>query len=103
MEWYLGKFEEDLDSGIAEQWYETVTDAGIRRLEGSEFWQQLKECLRSWDAAFAADHGGYTLFGSTQQPEHIEKKSYRSVLNKSFRRNVLKNSNWPNPPNTILG
>ena len=32
------------------------------------------------------------------RPTHIHKKSFESVLNKSFRLNVLDNKNWPMPP-----
>ena len=97
-QWYNRWFEDDLESGGAEQWYEVITDAGLRRLEESDFWQKLQDSMHLWDASFMADHEGYPLFGATQQPKEIGKKSFQSVLNKSFRWNVLRNGNWPDPP-----
>ena len=98
MQWYREQFEDDLESGRAEQWYETVTDAGLRRLEESDFWKQLQASLSVWDSTFAADHENYALFGATQQPTQITKKSFDSVINKSYRWNILENENWPDPP-----
>ena len=101
--WYNDWLGDDLASGIAEQWYDLVTDAGIRRLEESDFWQNLQASLRAWETSFKADHEDYSLFGSTQQPKRIVKKTFESVLNKSYRWNVRENSNWPDPPKKPTG
>ena len=101
-DWYFENFEDDLQSGVTEQWYELVTDAGVQRLEGSPFWQELQVNISNWDARFKADHEGYALLGETQQPGRIEKKPFESVLNKSFRKNVLENTNWPDSPDELL-
>ena len=98
IEWYYGRFGDDLGSGSAEQWYEQVTDTGVPTLEGSAFWQELRKDLTDWNARFRAEHQGYYLFEETQQPKHICTKTFESVLNKSFRWNVLENCNWPDPP-----
>ena len=96
--WYNRKFQSDLDDGAAEQWYETVTDAGIIRLNNSDFWQHIKSQLSSWNAAYSADHNGYPLLIEGEQPVSVGKKSFQSVLNKSFRWNILENNRFPNPP-----
>lgn len=96
--WYDDWLGDDLESGRAERWYELVTDAGITKLEDWEFWKKLQASLATWDASFKADHEGYSLFGLTQQPKEIGKKTFESVLNKSFRWNVLDNGKWPDPP-----
>ena len=97
--WYDREFGDNLGSGIAEQWYETVTDDALRSLEGSRFWKQLPANLEDWNSAFTADHGGYTLFEpTTRHPNEISKKPFDSVINKSYRWNVFENENWPDPP-----
>lgn len=96
--WYSDLLGDDLEGGVAEQWYEQVTDEGTRTWEASEFWRKLRSNLEAWEARFKADNDDYFLFGATQQPKHICTKSYGSVLNKSYRRNVLQNKNWPDPP-----
>ena len=96
--WYDDWLGDDLESGNAELWYERVTDAGAQELQASGFWQTLQKSLRTWDANFQVEHAGYSLFDAAQQPGQIHKKAFKSVLNKSFRWNVLENSNWPRPP-----
>ena len=98
--WYEEWLGVDLESGRAEKWFELVTDAGIRRLQEAAFWQELQTSLPAWDTSFKAKQEGYSLFGTTRQPQEIDKKTFESVLNKSFRWNVLDNNNWPDPPET---
>ncbi len=101
-EWYDERFQDNLQSGKAERWYDIVTDSGLRKLQTAPFWTELQNSLTEWNAGFQAEHEGNALFEVAQQPTTIEKKSFESVLNKSFRRNVLKNDNWPNPPKRLL-
>lgn len=98
VDWYEDLLGDNLESGSAEQWFERVTDTGSQELEASEFWRELQRTLSTWNSRFGADHEGYSLFGTTPQPKTIDKKTFESVLNKSFRWNVLENSNWPDPP-----
>lgn len=98
LDWYGKLFEDDLNDGRAERWYEIVTEAAARRLDESDFWRELHERLPEWDAAFQADNGGYSLAEPLMQPKQISTKSFQSVLNKSYRQNVLNNREWPNPP-----
>ena len=100
-DWYKETFAEDLLDGSAEKWYDEVTHAGVAKLEQSDFWTRLHTHLPAWNASFVAEHEGYPLFGSTPQPTEIDTKTFESVLNKSFRWNVLENSKWPAPPERI--
>ena len=96
--WYYETFLSDLEDGRAERWHEQVTAAGARRLEASEFWQQLHKSLPAWDTDFRAEHEDYPLLELAQQPQQIHAKSFESALNKAFRLNVRQNNNWPSPP-----
>ena len=97
IDWYDDEFADDLNSGSAEQWYDQVAAAGKIELEGSAFWTTLQASLHDWNLTFRAEHDDYPLF-ETPQPTQIAKKSFESILNKSFRWNVFDNDNWPNPP-----
>ena len=99
IEWYTHLFGEDLESGSTEQWYDQVTTAGQDRVDGSIFWTDLQNSLNEWNVSFQADHDDYRLFDETTQPTKTLKKSFASVLNKSFRWNVVDNKHWPDPPN----
>ena len=96
LEWWERQFHDQL--GEAEGWYDVVTDAGTAVLERSVFWRELRARLQTWDTSFKADHDGYPLMILEQQPDRIQKKSFLSTLNKSFRRNILDNEHYPNPP-----
>ena len=96
LEWYESQFNDPLEE--AETWYNIVTDSGLAVLERSEFWRQLLARLPAWDTSFKADHEGYQLMSVEQQPEHIQKKPFPSTLNKSFRKNILDNDHYPDPP-----
>ena len=98
VQWYYDQLGDDLESGRAEMWYERVTDAGAQEMETSGFWKALRESLRAWNTSFQLDHSGYSLFETARQPRRIHKKAFESVINKSFRWNVLENTNWPRPP-----
>ncbi len=100
-DWYSKRFQDDLRDGLAKQWYEDVTDDSIQRLEESVFWQKLQERLSAWNESFTVIHEGFSLFGATPQPTGIKKKPFDSVLNKSFRWNVLENRTWPDPPERL--
>ncbi len=100
-EWYYKKVLISLDDGGTEKWYNIVTDAGCQNLQESPFWTALKCSLDNWNAAFVAEHEGYQLLESSQQPQRIEKKSFQSAVNKSFRWNVVDNPLWSKPPSQL--
>ena len=99
--WYGDKFQDDLDSGRAEEWHKWVTEVGGSRLRTMDFWQQLQANLSEWDMIYQASHDGYPLFGVIQLPDRIETKSFESCVNKAYRWNVLENGNWSDPPERL--
>lgn len=96
--WYERRFLVDLEDGGAEAWYDRVTVHGLEALHHSSFWTQLLENLRDWNADFRLHHDGYQLLDMSPQPTRINRKSFKSAINKAYRWNVLDNDNWPNPP-----
>ena len=99
--WYYNKVLISLDDGGTEKWYNIVTDLGCQNLQKSPFWIALTSSLDDWNTAFIAEHEGYQLLESSQQPRRIKKKSFQSAVNKSFRWNVLNNDRWPKPPSKL--
>ena len=95
--WYNVEFDESLDSGQPEQWYNQVTRSGHQILEESEFWKQLLGTLGHWDEEFRSDHNNFALLAH-ELPEEIGVKEFDSAVNKSFRLNVVTNKKWPAPP-----
>ena len=98
-QWCQDNLLDDLRPGrTADKWYEITTDHCIAALNRSEFWRQLQTALPDWSVEFSAEHEGYPLLAVDLQPKEIQRKSFRSAINKSFRWNILSNDNWPDPP-----
>ena len=98
LDWYKTRFLIDLDDGSAQNWYDDDTLNGVQQLEGSRFWIALRRRIEHWDESYKAIHDRYPLFWDTSALPTIARKSFESVLEKSFRRNVLYNKDWPRPP-----
>jgi ppGpp synthetase/RelA/SpoT-type nucleotidyltranferase len=64
--------------------------------ENSDFWRALLKQLPDLNNQFLIQTG-YALLLANYKPE-IVTKSFQSVLIKSFRKNILINNSWPNPP-----
>ena len=101
--WYGEQFQDSLEDGRVEQWYESVTALGSRTIEQSHFWTELHKRLPLWDTEFQADHDGYPLFRDLPNQVRILTKPFSSIISKSFRWNVLDNRRWPNPPERLVG
>lgn len=80
--------------------YHAVVDRIKTEFEDSAFWQQFKENrkLRDFNEAYQLEHNNYPLTAQTPPPE-VLKKPFDSFLLKTFRKNVLDNTLWPDPPN----
>ena len=98
-EWYQDLFNDDLEGGIVEDWFQDVTDLGCDRWEKSDFWVLLMRNLDRWDEEYRDRNKGYPLLGPVR-PKGILPKSLESTVNKSFRWNVFENTDWPYPPRT---
>ena len=101
VDWYYDQVLIDLNDEGTEKWYNIVTDAGCQNLQESTFWTTLRRSLDDWNVAFLANNEGYQLLEPSQQPQRIEKKSFRSAVNKSYRWNVRENDLWPRPPEQL--
>ena len=99
--WYENTFSEDLNSGIAEQWYGQAKNQGQDAWEKSAFWKALRTQMPEWDSSFADQHNLYRLFGELPSLCTIETKSFGSVLDKSLRWNVRNNEDWELPPKRL--
>ncbi|HEX8683832.1 MAG TPA: hypothetical protein VF707_16050, partial [Ardenticatenaceae bacterium] len=80
--------------------YEHISEKIKVDFERSEFWQSLVAACPSFDQTYLANTG-YRLFVGPVGPHHVPLvfvKPFDSFLLKTFRKNVLLNRNWPNPP-----
>ena len=98
-EWYEEKFAEDLFGSKVSNWYQDETDLGRLEFEKTEFWQLMLVNLERWERSFQATNQGYSLLAS-RPSEDIAVKPLDSVVDKSYRWNVLDNPDFPDPPST---
>ena len=85
-----------LDESI-ESHYESVTRDVKEQLKCSRFWENIVTKLKESEEEYQRKTDGYELFKDLTEPE-IKTKPYKSLIEKTFRKNILNNSNWPKAP-----
>lgn len=76
--------------------YESATDKMKQQFRKSVFWKQLDNNLREYNDEYYLDTG-YQLLQDAILPD-ILVKPFDSFLLKSFRKNIVENENFPEPP-----
>ncbi len=76
--------------------YESATDKMKQQFQKSSFWKQLGENLREYNDEYYLDKE-YQLLQETSLPD-ILTKPFDSFLLKTFRKNILENEVFPEPP-----
>lgn len=79
-----------------ENYYRSIAFTAKRDFEDSNFWINLTERLKDYDQEYLLQTG-YNLV-SPDQKAKLFVKPFNSLLIKSYRKNVLENKQWPNPP-----
>ncbi len=78
--------------------YDSATFAMNKQFEMSPFWKELGDKLQDYNDEYKVTKGNYWLFSETKLPE-VKIKPFQSFLDKTFRKNIIQNKNWPNEPN----
>jgi hypothetical protein len=76
--------------------YDAVSAKIKKDFENSSFWQDVKRQLINFDGEYRLQDN-YPLL-MDQDPPSVLVKPYTSLVTKSYRRNCLDNSAWPDPP-----
>jgi len=76
--------------------YESVTEKMKQQFQKSAFWKQLSGNLREYNDEYQLSTG-YQLLQDRTTPD-ILVKPFNSFLLKTFRKNVLENESFPEPP-----
>jgi len=80
--------------------YETVTTLVKNDLGSSDFWLQLINNLKESHDEYLIKSNGYLLFLESAESINILIKPFDSLLDKSFRKNILNNKDFDNPPSS---
>lgn len=95
--WLKEELSISLDKRI-ENYYQKVTTYIKNDLKESDLWKVLIENIKEYNDEYRLKNKGYELL--LESPELIELmiKPYDSLVDKSFRKNILNNKNYANPP-----
>ena len=94
IKWFSSNIQE-YDSCKSERYYQSVMNSVEKQFISSKFWNEL---ITKWDS-FNQEY--YTKTGFNLFAEKLEKvyiKPYQSMLDKTYRKNVVLNQEWPNKP-----
>lgn len=76
--------------------YEAIAGTIRTSFAASPFWMRLPSELREFDAEYQVETG-YALLYTAQMPELLV-KPFSSYVEKTYRKNILQNPAWPDPP-----
>lgn len=82
---------------VEREYYKNTASRLLAEFSESQFWQLVTSGLPNLHATYQQDTG-FGLLAHPDQNPPVVKKPWDSVVLKSFRRNVLNNSNFPEPP-----
>jgi hypothetical protein len=87
-----------VDTSGMKDHYEVVADRLEQQVKDSVFWNELTTKLKDFDEEYRLSHEGYDLISSYEPPDLLT-KPFKSLLEKTYRINVVHNRYWPAVPN----
>jgi len=96
-EWLRSTHEIDAGPRLR-AWYETATQQMRVQLESSTFWARFNGGMRSWADEYTVLKGYPLLAEHGTDAPQLLLKSWDSFLLKTYRKNVIDNRDWPEPP-----
>ena len=94
--WLRGERGVHLATAFPAKYYDSAVHHAKREFGALPFWAALGPTLDEANAEYYTQ-SGYPLLHDTQVPE-IDTKSYEALIEKTYRKNVLDNPKWPDPP-----
>lgn len=98
--WLNDTLEVSIDQRI-ENHYELQTEHLKKQFEESKFWQEFIENFENLNIKYYSESKGYNLFFRQDGQRYVPKlyiKPYNSIIDKTFRKNVINNPNFPKEP-----
>jgi len=99
LDWFAEKFGPRGQSALflkrEQEFFENAAGRLLADFKKSAFWHRVLSELRDSHAVYDSTYG---LLAHSTRLDNVVHKSWDSIVLKSFRRNVLDNANWPDPP-----
>ena len=96
-EWLRDNYDIDLGGGGEERRYQALTLRLKDQFTESSFWSSLGSSLDEWHARYREEHEDYPLLETRHLP-NVDTKRFSSLVEKTYRLNILLNDEWPGPP-----
>ncbi len=81
-----------------EQYYVSSINRVKNDLENSDYWKELTINFKEYHDGYVVKSRGYDLFQSREFIPTILTKPFESFFQKTFRKNIVENKNWPAAP-----
>jgi hypothetical protein len=94
--WAKTQLNCDFELKDEETLYNLNVSSAVQAVQAHLFWKNLPGLLLNLADEYRSQHDA-DLFPGDPMP-HLATKTYESVIDKTFRLNVLWNRNWPSPP-----
>ncbi len=95
--WLKDQHHITLDKRV-EKYYDTATTYIKNNFINSELWINLIDNLKEFNDEYRIESKGYFLLLEPAETIELFIKPFNSLVNKSFRKNVLNNKNFNEPP-----
>lgn len=98
IEAYIAWLKKDLNVSVSNAtavYHRSVAMSFADEIRATPFWTDLPRQLHEWQDRYYAEKGFGLLTGFS--PE-LKQKGFDAFLLKTFRKNCLRNENWPDPP-----
>ena len=86
----------NVNNDLVENNYVSNSTRLLKLFQEDQYWQSVGEQLKEWNTEYFKNNG-VNLFAKIELPPVVI-KPYKSLLNKAFRKNCLKNDSFPNEP-----
>lgn len=94
--WLFDTFHVLIDQRT-ENHYELTSGRIRSSFEQSNFWKTFVSRFLDYNDEYLIDKN-YNLFINSDYKPILQQKTYKSFLEKTYRKNALQNENWPNEP-----
>ena len=94
VKWMEAKF--GVQNEQARSYYESNAARLLKSFQEHPFWKTIGERLKEWDTEYYKEKG-FHLIATSELPKVVS-KPYKSLLNKAYRKDCLKNKVFPNEP-----
>lgn len=81
---------------LSHAYYESVSNKILMAFTGSDFWRNIQTQIQRLGQKYFMQFGYHLL--ATETVPDMKTKPFESFLQKTFRKNVIENLNWPNEP-----